>query len=66
MELNNYILYLRYRGIEIDVINTLADYSNFTYHFVQPEDKEWGRIDENGSWTGMIGETFNNTNSTAI
>ena len=30
-------------------------YINATYKFVEPEDGQWGAIDENGNWTGLIG-----------
>ncbi|XP_042858563.1 glutamate receptor ionotropic, delta-1-like, partial [Penaeus japonicus] len=44
-----------YRGFEITLLDELATAINFTYHYVRPEDGQWGRLTSNGTWTGMIG-----------
>lgn len=43
------------QGIEIKLLNVLADALNFRYKLVVPADKEWGRKTSNGTWTGIIG-----------
>ncbi|XP_047493576.1 uncharacterized protein LOC125042154 [Penaeus chinensis] len=45
----------RYRGFEITLLDELATAINFTYHYVRPEDGQWGRLTSSGNWTGMIG-----------
>ncbi|KAG7176009.1 Glutamate receptor ionotropic, delta-1-like 28, partial [Homarus americanus] len=45
----------RYRGLEVFLLDTLAEAINFTYHYVAPKDNQWGRLTKNGTWTGMIG-----------
>ncbi|XP_042202981.1 glutamate receptor ionotropic, delta-1-like [Homarus americanus] len=44
-----------YRGLEVFLLDTLAEAINFTYHYVAPKDNQWGRLTKNGTWTGMIG-----------
>ncbi|CAD5111301.1 DgyrCDS619 [Dimorphilus gyrociliatus] len=43
-----------WQGICIEILNLLAKSMNFTYHIVEPADRKWGNIDENGQWTGMV------------
>ncbi|XP_053657373.2 glutamate receptor ionotropic, delta-1-like [Cherax quadricarinatus] len=45
----------KYRGLEVFLLDVLAESMNFTYRFVAPDDHQWGRQDKNGVWTGMIG-----------
>ncbi|XP_042871398.1 probable glutamate receptor [Penaeus japonicus] len=42
-------------GIAVTLLSILAQKMNFTYHFVRPQDHEWGRMLPNGSFTGMVG-----------
>ncbi|KAK4313215.1 hypothetical protein Pmani_015392 [Petrolisthes manimaculis] len=44
------------RGIDINIINTLGYYLNFTYRVQVPVDQQWGAVLENGTVTGMVGE----------
>ncbi|XP_071514341.1 glutamate receptor ionotropic, delta-2-like [Panulirus ornatus] len=45
----------KYRGLEVLLLDVLAEAANFTYHYVAPADTQWGRLTANGTWTGMIG-----------
>ena len=45
-------------GLETEAINIFSEFTNSTYQFVAPEDREWGRINETGQWTGMVGKLF--------
>ncbi|ELU16508.1 hypothetical protein CAPTEDRAFT_185470 [Capitella teleta] len=44
-----------YRGIDVELINVLAEKLNFTYSVVPSVDGLWGGQDPNGTWDGMIG-----------
>ena len=33
----------------------LQDIMNFTFNIERPKDGEWGILQKNGSWTGMVG-----------
>ncbi|KAL5016289.1 hypothetical protein ScPMuIL_005878 [Solemya velum] len=46
---------VRYDGLCVEIVRTLAGDLNFTYHYEEPSDGEWGRI-VNGSWTGLVGQ----------
>ena len=41
-------------GLVPDIFNSLAATMNFSYKLSQPRDGNWGAIDEEGSWNGMI------------
>ena len=45
----------RGEGLFLDPLNVLAKKLNFTICFMSPNDKQWGVLTKNGSWTGMIG-----------
>ncbi|XP_064109578.1 glutamate receptor ionotropic, delta-1-like [Macrobrachium nipponense] len=45
----------KYKGLEVLLLDVLAEAANFTYHYVAPADGEWGRLKPSGVWTGMIG-----------
>ncbi|KAK4311516.1 hypothetical protein Pmani_016984 [Petrolisthes manimaculis] len=47
------------RGIDVTVIKTLGYYLNFTYRVVEPMDRRWGVVLEDGTVTGMVGEVAN-------
>ncbi|MPC24734.1 Glutamate receptor 2 [Portunus trituberculatus] len=42
-------------GSMTEVLNILAQTLNFCFEYVVPDDRQFGREDANGSWTGMIG-----------
>ena len=46
-------------GLFLDPLNVLAKKLNFTICFMSPNDKQWGALTKNGSWTGMIGMLVN-------
>ncbi|XP_063862683.1 glutamate [NMDA] receptor subunit 1-like isoform X1 [Scylla paramamosain] len=45
----------KYRGLEVRLLDVLAEAANFTYRYVAPKDGQWGRLKKDGTWTGMIG-----------
>ncbi|KAK4312201.1 hypothetical protein Pmani_016354 [Petrolisthes manimaculis] len=53
-------------GIDVQIINTLALYLNFTYEVKRPSDGQWGNLLDNGTITGMIGEVANRVAHLAI
>ncbi|KAK8385626.1 hypothetical protein O3P69_016421 [Scylla paramamosain] len=42
-------------GSMIEVMDILAETLDFCFKYVVPDDRQFGRQDANGSWTGMIG-----------
>lgn len=44
-----------YYVIEAKLIRLLAYFLNFTFTIVYPKDGEFGRLSEDGKWTGLIG-----------
>ena len=42
-----------YTGLFMDILSLLAESMNFTYTLVEPNDMQWGVID-NGTWTGAV------------
>ncbi|KAK4319070.1 hypothetical protein Pmani_009964 [Petrolisthes manimaculis] len=53
-------------GIDIQIINALALYLNFTYKVRRPSDGQWGNLLDNGTITGMIGDVANRVAHLAI
>ncbi|KAK4319072.1 hypothetical protein Pmani_009966 [Petrolisthes manimaculis] len=53
-------------GIDIQIINALALYLNFTYKVRRPNDGQWGNLLDNGTITGMIGDVANRVAHLAI
>ncbi|XP_071544649.1 glutamate receptor U1-like isoform X2 [Panulirus ornatus] len=52
----NGTLLFRY-GVDIDLTKTLSHVLNFTIQFEEPpNDERWGRLTENGSFTGLLGQ----------
>ncbi|XP_064101780.1 ionotropic receptor 21a-like [Macrobrachium nipponense] len=48
-------------GIDIGVVQTLSNVLNFTVQFEEPPAEEyWGREEQNGSWSGMMGKLARN------
>ena len=43
-----------YAGMYMEVLDYLAAYMNFTFEIVIAPDGQWGGLDENLSWTGII------------
>ncbi|XP_054706103.1 glutamate receptor 2-like [Uloborus diversus] len=46
---------LRTSGVDAGLLDLIAEILGFQYELVIPKDEEWGRLEENGSWSGMIG-----------
>ncbi|GFU99200.1 glutamate receptor ionotropic, delta-2 [Trichonephila clavipes] len=42
-------------GSEKVFIELLSDAFQFNYELVQPSDKDWGQLQEDGNWSGLIG-----------
>ena len=47
-----------YSGFEVLMLDTLATVRNFTYDIIEPADGQWGKVDKNGSWTGLVGHAM--------
>ena len=43
-------------GMFADLIQHLQDAMNFTYSMTPPPDNNWGGLQSNGSWNGMMGQ----------
>ncbi|XP_063852040.1 glutamate receptor ionotropic, delta-1-like [Scylla paramamosain] len=43
-------------GVDLQVINTLSQSLNFTYHLIRPPDGKWGGPHPDGSVTGLVGQ----------
>ena len=46
----------RYRGFAVDLVLELSRVIHFNYTFVPVKDARYGIRNEDGNWTGMIGE----------
>ena len=45
-----------YTGMYAEVIREIALYLNMSFEVIIAEDGNWGNMDENGTWNGMIGQ----------
>ncbi|XP_060068781.1 glutamate receptor ionotropic, kainate 2-like [Ylistrum balloti] len=45
-----------YSGLCFDLLDHLATSLNFTFEVDGPPDGQWGVINSNGTWTGMVGQ----------
>ncbi|OWF41423.1 Glutamate receptor ionotropic, kainate 2 [Mizuhopecten yessoensis] len=45
-----------YTGLCFDLLDHLASSLNFTFEIDRPPDGQWGVINANGTWTGMVGQ----------
>ncbi|XP_071522288.1 probable glutamate receptor [Panulirus ornatus] len=43
-------------GIDVEILNTLSQFLNFTYRVVSPPDGQWGGLLPDGTISGMIGQ----------
>lgn len=50
----------RYEGFVKDLADLVADKLNFRYEIKLVRDGKYGSIEENGEWSGMIGELVRN------
>lgn len=41
-------------GFLPDIMKILSSFLNFTYEYMSPPDREWGGMDENNSWNGIV------------
>ncbi|ELU07171.1 hypothetical protein CAPTEDRAFT_216535 [Capitella teleta] len=48
-----------YSGMLIELLHLFAERLNFSYVLEEPRDGNWGVRDENGTWTGIIGQMQN-------
>ncbi|XP_015929969.1 glutamate receptor ionotropic, delta-2-like [Parasteatoda tepidariorum] len=53
-------------GVQANLIHALSVALGFAYEIVIPDDREWGRLDENNHWTGIVGMVFRNEADLAI
>ena len=42
-------------GMFAEVFDNLQGFINFTYSLTKPPDGQWGAIQPDNSWTGMVG-----------
>ena len=42
-------------GMFAEVFDNLQEIMNFTYTLIKPPDGQWGSIQPDGSWSGMVG-----------
>ncbi|GFU53886.1 glutamate receptor ionotropic, delta-1 [Nephila pilipes] len=47
-------------GVEGKFLNLISSILKFKYQLAIPPYRDWGRLDENGSWTGLIGMVHRN------
>ncbi|XP_035206049.1 probable glutamate receptor [Stegodyphus dumicola] len=47
--------YKSYHGIDAKFVKTLSDALDFRYKLLDTPDREWGRMKEDGNWSGIIG-----------
>ncbi|XP_021356287.1 glutamate receptor ionotropic, kainate 3-like [Mizuhopecten yessoensis] len=45
-----------YTGLCFDLLEHMASSLNFTYEVVEPSDRQWGILNANGTWTGLVGQ----------
>eukprot|EP00095_Tigriopus_kingsejongensis_P002329 maker-scaffold347_size200506-snap-gene-1.27 protein:Tk02329 transcript:maker-scaffold347_size200506-snap-gene-1.27-mRNA-1 annotation:"glutamate receptor delta-2-like" len=45
-------------GFFIDILNILALRMNFKISYAFPREQEWGKLGEDGLWTGMVGDVM--------
>ena len=43
-------------GTFVDIFKELSKLLNFSYSVTVPHDKTWGRIKDDGTWSGMVGQ----------
>ncbi|XP_042889540.1 glutamate receptor-like [Penaeus japonicus] len=53
-------------GILIEVLDSMAEYFNFTYTLKLPDDDQWGSLKKDGTWTGMVGEVYRGEQEMAL
>ncbi|XP_060063877.1 uncharacterized protein LOC132544318 [Ylistrum balloti] len=44
-----------YTGLCFDLLDHMAASLNFTYDVTEPADQQWGVLNANGTWTGLVG-----------
>ncbi|GFT36808.1 lig_chan-Glu_bd domain-containing protein [Nephila pilipes] len=49
----------KWRGYIFRIVNTLADIYNFSYTVKEADNRLYGMLQEDGTWSGMIGELVN-------
>lgn len=53
-------------GVESLFVEILSKVLGFRYQLFIPDDRQWGRLSEEGNWTGMIGMVQHNKTDIAI
>ena len=49
----------RFEGFAVELMDKIAQNLQFEYELYPVPDGQFGSIDENGEWNGMIGEVLN-------
>ena len=47
------------RGIFVDIFKELSNLLNFSYITTAPPDGKYGALKDDGTWSGMVGELYN-------
>ena len=55
----------KYYGLDVEIVNALAQYVNFQIDYTSPPDGDWGTV-VNGSWTGLIKQLMDGDADIAI
>ncbi|XP_067899075.1 glutamate receptor ionotropic, delta-2-like isoform X2 [Heterodontus francisci] len=53
-------------GFSVDVLNALSEHLGFKYQIYQAPDHQYGKLQNNGKWNGMIGELVNKRADIAV
>ncbi|GBN10499.1 hypothetical protein AVEN_256300-1 [Araneus ventricosus] len=46
---------LKFSGVEGKILNAVLNSLGFQYDFTVPKDMQWGRLEPDGNWSGMVG-----------
>ncbi|GBN48827.1 Glutamate receptor ionotropic, delta-1, partial [Araneus ventricosus] len=46
---------MEFSGVEGEILNVLLESLGLQYDFVIPKDLQWGRLEKDGNWSGMVG-----------
>ena len=44
------------KGIFVDIYEELSKLLNFSYTVTSPTDLQWGSMNSDGTWSGMVGQ----------
>ena len=44
------------KGIFVDIFEEMSKLLNFSYTVTSPNDSQWGAMNSDGTWSGMVGQ----------